>query len=1468
MFNMLQMNKILISTFLILTVFAVIFTIVIQTPKANAASANYTQTKETIGGVNYSVITVTYSGDDAGPAVNEAIAAVKNAAKPVILDFPTATYNFKDSSALDAQYYISNASTASQTSGGWRKVGLLINNISDLTIRGNDSTLMFHGVMTPIVFDYAVNVNMNNISFDFKRPVMSEMTVAAVGSNYIEMNVHPDSLYKIVNNRLQWTGEVESNGNATDNWVARGYANVTQVQEYDPNTKKTWRTSNPIANAATAQDLGDRRVRFNYASAPKITIGHVYQIRNDVRKEQGAFIYRSKNVIWTGVNFYAAPGLGIVGQYSENLTFDQLNFAPKTGSGRTNASMADFMQISGCKGQITVNNSNFFGAHDDPINIHGTHLQIVDKPASNQIKVRFNHSQSWGFDAFAVNDSIDFIKGSTLLPSESAIIYGVTRVDDNNILLTLDKNVPSSITVNDYFVENATWNPNVTISNSTFESIPTRGILVTTRGNVLIDHNRFNRMEMSAILIADDASSWYESGMVRNVTISNNTFNNNGNSVIDISPSAPSTNPDQTVHSNISIRGNSFYKTGGTTSIFAGSVNGFNFTNNIAQEGGVQINAKGSKNVTISGNTFAQSGVTKGITLSYMYSDTDTIDTSQGFTVTRNNNYVPVVPNPNDIPQSQMTATATSQHSGFEASKTLDGANSTMWHTEWSPLTNLPQSITINLGGNYSITKLRYLPRQDSDSNGVITDYTISTSTDGVTFTDAVSGTWADDKAEKIATFNSVSATYVKLTATRGHGGFASAAELNIERVPQNFQNLSLSANATASSQYNSDFTPSKANDGNTSTQWSPQSGTGVNEWLQMDFGTNKIINQVTIKEKLNRTAGYKVQYYNGSSWVDIVTGTTINSSVTHSFVNITAQKIRLYISATQIDSNGWGREPNITELIINGQSLVTSISVNGTGGANSLSVNGTLQMQANVLPSDANSRVTWNVFEADGITSTDKATINTNGLLTAIRGGTVKVVAAATDGSGVKGSTSITIESDQIDVALDKASLAIGYAEGDSEVGVTKNVNLITSGANGTIITWSSDTTSVIDANGKVTRPLSSESDATVRLSVTITKGTVSDTRTFVLIVLKGVPPVDPVLSADITAPTNRDVTVTISYPDDTVLMEYKVGDNGEWTAYGAPVVVSENSTVYARGTDAAGNVSNEICFTVSNIDHIAPIDATLAVDTTAPTNQGVTVMISYPADASLMEYKVGASGAWTAYTSPVVVSDNDTVYARGIDAVGNVSNVTSITVSNIHKIAPVTTATLSPAAPNGKNGWYTTDVAISLSVSASVYGGSVTTEYQVNDGQWIIYTGSIPAFGDGTYKLGYRSKDQASNVEQLKTVEFKVDKTSPTLSVQLDKTSIWPANHKMVTIHVLLNSSDTISDVGSVVLTSITSNQSDSGKGDIQADFGTAATSFSLRAEKSRIYTITYTATDKAGNKAVESVTVTVPHDQSGNQ
>jgi hypothetical protein len=396
-------------------------------------------------------------------------------------------------------------------------------------------------------------------------------------------------------------------------------------------------------------------------------------------------------------------------------------------------------------------------------------------------------------------------------------------------------------------------------------------------------------------------------------------------------------------------------------------------------------------------------------------------------------------------------------------------------------------------------------------------------------------------------------------------------------------------------------------------------------------------------------------------------------------------------------------------------------------------------------------------------------------------------------------------------------------------------------------------------------TGPVLVTDNATVYAQSIDSVGNISPVTSYVVSNIDRIAPVDAQFAADMVDATNKDVTVAVVFPADAATKEYKVGVDGAWTPYGAPVLMTDNGVVFARSADAAANMSGETQYVVANIDRIAPAAAALVVDTAAPTNQGVTVTISYPADAAVMQYMIGG-GDWTAYTGPVLVAEDSTVYARSADAVGNMSNQTSIVVNNIYKVVPTTAFTLTPASPNGKNAWYTSDVSVTLAVNPGSYGGAVTTEYQVNGGAWIASSGAPIVFGEGTYHMGFRSRDQAGNVEQDKTIDFKVDKSLPTLAVALDKSAIWPPNHKMVQVNAALTAADAASGVDSVVLTNITSNKPDSGNGDVDAQFGTDATSFSLRAEKDRVYTVTYTVTDKAGNTTVKTATVTVPHDQSG--
>ncbi|UCG53027.1 MAG: T9SS type A sorting domain-containing protein [Candidatus Latescibacterota bacterium] len=120
--------------------------------------------------------------------------------------------------------------------------------------------------------------------------------------------------------------------------------------------------------------------------------------------------------------------------------------------------------------------------------------------------------------------------------------------------------------------------------------------------------------------------------------------------------------------------------------------------------------------------------------------------------------------------------------------------------------------------------------------------------------------------------------------------------------------------------------------------------------------------------------------------------------------------------------------------------------------------------------------------------------------------------------------------------------------------------------------------------------------------------------------------------------------------------------------------------------------------------------------------------------------------------------------------------------------------------------------------------------------------------------------------------------DFTPPVITVDLDRTVLWPPNHKMVEVCATVIVTDNRDPAPTFVLTSVSSSEPDNGQGDgntvndIQgADVGTADVCFELRAERQgggngREYTIVYTAEDEAGNTASMTVAVRVPHDHSG--
>jgi len=105
--------------------------------------------------------------------------------------------------------------------------------------------------------------------------------------------------------------------------------------------------------------------------------------------------------------------------------------------------------------------------------------------------------------------------------------------------------------------------------------------------------------------------------------------------------------------------------------------------------------------------------------------------------------------------------------------------------------------------------------------------------------------------------------------------------------------------------------------------------------------------------------------------------------------------------------------------------------------------------------------------------------------------------------------------------------------------------------------------------------------------------------------------------------------------------------------------------------------------------------------------------------------------------------------------DATGNRASFDDIT-------PPVTTCTLNPPEPNGLNGWYVSDVEVTLNATDDMSGVNVT-EYRINGGNIKTYTEPFNVTTDGEHTVQYWSVDNAGNIEDVKSAEFKIDQTKP---------------------------------------------------------------------------------------------------------
>lgn len=513
-------------------------------------------------------------------ALKRALEDCRKETEPVVLSFPKGVYHFFREEAEKRRIHTSNTDSVDYPK---KSIGILMDGLKNFCLDGGGSLFLFHGAMMALALVHCEQVRLQDFSWDFPCASTCELLLCELHGSVAEYEIPEGQDFCVCDNELVWYEESPRTGECY--WKRRGQELACNVLVYEPGGKHCYRSDTekgPLADYLSIRRTGERRVAVTY----KRELPAYFQegtrfalCPNQFRETAGALIYESTKVSVERVKVHYMHGFGWLTQMSDTVSFTDCEFGPRSEHGRQTASFADFLHVSGAKGQIRIERCRFKNAQDDAINIHGTFLRIKERVNAHTLLLEYVHRQQGGFRQYFPGNQVVFYDRTTLhaLCEERSFTVAEAQMrseDSKEMTVRFSEELPEELSAaiqgeGRYVAENITYTPSVSIRDNWMETIPTRGILCTTRQPVLIEGNSFYELHMAAIFISNDSADWYESGPVRNMVICRNRFylrNNEADGrqteAVLIAPVVLQEGEGHScedIHRNISIVGNFFY---------------------------------------------------------------------------------------------------------------------------------------------------------------------------------------------------------------------------------------------------------------------------------------------------------------------------------------------------------------------------------------------------------------------------------------------------------------------------------------------------------------------------------------------------------------------------------------------------------------------------------------------------------------------------------------------------------------------------------------------------------------------------------------------------------------------------------------------------------------------------------------------------------------------------------------------
>ncbi len=441
---------------------------------------------------------------------------------------------------------------------------------------------------------------------------------------------------------------------------------------------------------------------------------------------------------------------------------------------------------------------------------------------------------------------------------------------------------------------------------------------------------------------------------------------------------------------------------------------------------------------------------------------------------------------------------------------------------------------------------------------------------------------------------------------------------------------------------------------------------------------------------------------------------------------------------------------------------------VNLSAGTNEIFKGETLQLSANVLPSDAsNKNLSWST------SNSSIATVSQSGKITGVNSGNAVITAKATDRNTVTGTFTVHILLPVTGIELDKSSAVI-YT--NNTTGLQLNPSLTPAAANPRSVSWSSSNTNVakVSDTGVVTPVLPGTATITCR-----SKSDSSVTDTCVITVKQYV---ESVAVAGELASIVTGETLQLS----TTVLPSNATDKGlNWTSSNT-AVATVNSSGIVTGVSGGSTV-----ITATARDGSGKKDSykIVVVDIPATTPEVAVTGVTVPS-SSMTVYTVNRTAQVNATVNPSN-ADQSMVWASSNESVATIDNTGKITMvkggrtiltgrsaSDPHKYANINLRVVQSVETIGfSGGSKIDDVGGTLQLTAIVgpdnaEDKSVTWTSSDTSVATIDQTGKVTGRANGITRITATAKD-GSNVSAQMYVKVGRDPI-PVETVTLDVTSI----------------------------------------------------------------------------------------------